>query len=351
MAVIEKRGELQWRALIRKKGYKTVSITRETKAEVEAAASVIESEMVRGVYVDRAESERTTLSDIIDTFIPEYAEKPENYKQRADKKEAWRFQLKHLKEHLGQYSLANIDKKVIKDYRAERSKVVGDSTIRKEIYMLSKLFSYAEQEEDITLPRGNPITKMSKPGEGRARDRRLLPKEWERLVEQCKRSRNTLLWPAVDLAVETAARQGELLGLLWKDVDLTNQIVILRDTKNGEDRAVPLTNRAVAVLKSLKRPRNQFARVVPVERMTLYHAFVAAATRAKIEDYTFHDIRHEALSRFAERGDLSLLELAEISGHKTLQMLKRYTHLRASTLARKINAPVAGAVQEQPPSA
>ena len=104
--------------------------------------------------------------------------------------------------------------------------------------------------------------------------------------------------------------------------------------KNGEARAVPLNSEAVAVLEALPRSINGV--VFPVERMTLYHAFAAACKRAKLDNFTWHDLRHEALSRLAERGDFSVLELAAVSGHKTLQMLKRYTHLQATKLAEKM---------------
>lgn len=102
----------------------------------------------------------------------------------------------------------------------------------------------------------------------------------------------------------------------------------------SEARAVPLTSRALEVIEGL--PRSTTGKVFPVERLTLYHAFIAACKRAKIENYTWHDLRHECLSRLAERGDLSVLELSAISGHKTLQMLKRYTHLQAESLAKKL---------------
>jgi len=132
-------------------------------------------------------------------------------------------------------------------------------------------------------------------------------------------------------------RQGELLNLDWKDIDKKRRLALLLDPekiKTEEPRAVPLTSRALAVLESI--PRSTTGKVFPVERLTLYHAFVAACKRAGIKDYTWHDLRHEALSRLAERGDLSVLELAAISGHKTLQMLKRYTHLQAEKLAQKL---------------
>lgn len=131
-------------------------------------------------------------------------------------------------------------------------------------------------------------------------------------------------------------RQGELLRLEWNNVDFKRKLALLLDPmkiKNGEARAVPLSSAAITVLKGL--PRSTSGLVLPVQRLTLVHAFKAACTRAKIKNLTFHDLRHEAISRLAEHGDLSTLELSAISGHKTLQMLKRYTHLQAEGLARK----------------
>ena len=125
-------------------------------------------------------------------------------------------------------------------------------------------------------------------------------------------------------------RQGELLGLNWNAVDRKRSIAILKDTKNGEVRAVPLSPIALDVLGEL--PVSIKGKIIPVERMTIFHAFQAACKRAGIEDFTWHDLRHLALTRLAERGDMTVLELAAVSGHKTLQMLKRYTHLQAEKL-------------------
>lgn len=132
-------------------------------------------------------------------------------------------------------------------------------------------------------------------------------------------------------------RQGELLSLSWPRIDMKRRLALLVDPekiKNEEPRAVPLSSAAIAVLKGL--PRSVSGLVLPVERLTLYHAFRYACDRAEIKGFTFHDLRHEALSRLAERGDFSVLEMAAVSGHKTLQMLKRYTHLQAEKLAKKL---------------
>lgn len=332
MATIRKKGNFQFHVQIRKKGFPSITKTFETRTEAENWAVVKESEMVRGVYADSSEAERTSLSDLIDRFTDEFA--PSQYRVREDKKEAWRFQCAHLKQHLGAYSLSALDQKCIAKYRQDRLKLVSDSTVRKELFLLSKILNFGEIECAISLPRGNPVSKVRKPADSISRERRLSTEEWNKLVSECRSSRSVYLWWAVELAVETAMRQGELLGLRWNDIDFKRSFALLRLTKNGDDRAVPLSPRVIAILKELPRSIGGF--VLPVERMTLYHAFHAAVVRAGIEDFTFHDLRHEALSRLAESENFSLLELASISGHKSLQMLKKYTHLQAAQLAKKM---------------
>lgn len=209
--------------------------------------------------------------------------------------------------------------------------------MKSELDLLSKVLGYAEKERGITLPAGNPVSKVRKPSPGKGRDRRLVGEEATRLLDQCEASSCSYLAPAARLALETAMRQGELLCLRWTDIDQGRGLALLLDPdkiKTGETRAVPLTPAALRVLRKI--PRSIDGRVFPVDRQSLYGAFKRACGRAGIRDFTWHDLRHEALSRLAERGDLSVLELAAVSGHKQLQMLKRYTHLQAEKLAKKL---------------
>lgn len=343
MATIRARESGYWQAIVRRKGRPAESKTFRTKTEAEIWARQVEADIERGTYQSASDSERNTFSDIATRFREEFA--PYHYRKRDDEKEAWRFQLSRLEDYFGDYALAAIDQKLVAAYRdtrmkppaSSKRKAVSESTVRKEIYMLSKVLGFASSECGIALPRGNPVDKVRKPSEGKARDRRLTNGQWEALERECKKSRNPWLASALALSVETAMRQGELLNLAWKDIDKKRRLALLLDPdkiKTEEPRAVPLTSRAMSVLESI--PRSTTGKVFPVERLTLYHAFVAACKRAGISDYTWHDLRHEALSRLAERGDLSVLELAAISGHKTLQMLKRYTHLQAENLALKL---------------
>lgn len=338
MATIRKKGNYQWHVQIRRKGFPVTTKTFETEVAAIKWARDIESKMDKGIYFDRTPAEQTTLSQHIDDFLKNHA--PGEYRQRKDGKEAYKYQCEHLRKKLGQYCLAVIDQKVVSRYRDDRlkekwrGKLISGSTVRKELYMLSALFVYAEKQCGIELPKGNPVLKVQMPKESKARDRRLNEDEWGKLEAECRASRNRSLWPAVRLAIALGARQGEILNLKWKDINKQRRIALLRETKNGDDRAVPLTSEALAVLNSL--PVSVSGRVFTMQRMTLYHAFRYALKRAGITDYCFHLLRHEALSRLSERGDLSMLEIAAISGHKTLKMLQRYTHLHAEKLAKKL---------------
>ena len=180
----------------------------------------------------------------------------------------------------------------------------------------------------------NPVKRVRRPPSPKSRNRRLVADEAQRLVEACADARNPFLLPAVILAIETAMRQGELISLNWKHINLKKRTAFLPDTKNGESRGVPLSTTAADILRSLPRSIND--QVFPgVTGEAVKRAFIRACRRAHIEDFHFHDLRHEATSRLFEKG-LNAIEVASITGHKTLQMLKRYTHLRTEDLVKKL---------------
>ena len=142
------------------------------------------------------------------------------------------------------------------------------------------------------------------------------------------------LLPLVQLALETAMRQGELLRLHWEYIDLNRGTAHLPDTKNGEARTVPLSSTAIAVLRALPRAlHGDVFRGVTTEAVK--RSYMRAIRRAGSKDLRFHDLRHEATTRLFEKG-LNIMEVASITGHKDLRMLRRYTHLKAEDLARKL---------------
>jgi integrase len=223
-------------------------------------------------------------------------------------------------------------------YRDERLQKVTAGSVRRELTILSHLFEVSCKEWGIFVR--NPVRDITLPPNNRARDRRLQDTEdasdteESRLLAACRRCRNPYLLPIVQFALETAMRQSEIVRLRWQHVNLKRRTAFLPDTKNGESRTVPLSSVAVDVLKAL--PRSINGEVFPgVTTESIKKAFIRAVRHAGIEDLHFHDLRHEATTRLFEQG-LTILEVSSITGHRDLQMLRRYTHLRAEDLAKKL---------------
>jgi len=213
---------------------------------------------------------------------------------------------------------------------------LSESTKRKLAALLSHVFVVARKRWRMDVK--NPVAEIELPSPGQMRKRRLEEGEEARLLaELAKARRAAIVFPMVRLAVETAMRQGELLALTWADVRIVGDYgsAVLHDTKNGEVRIVPLTSTACAILSDMARPLKG-GPIFPIKTSELRSAWEKACDRAGIEGLRFHDLRHEATSRLFELG-LDRIEAASITGHKTLQMLKNYTHLRAERLAQKMN--------------
>ncbi len=218
-------------------------------------------------------------------------------------------------------------------YRNARLKVAKPQTVKHELALFGRIITLAQKEWGLVL-KVHPLKQVALPAVENARDRRLEAGEMERLLKALEASRGSLLAPAVHLAIETGMRRGELLGLAWKRIDYANRIAFLPITKNGRSRQVPLSDKALEVLKGLPQGQRDDL-VLPISGNALRLAWVRAVKRAGLKDLRFHDLRHEAISRYAEMG-LTTSELSLISGHRDLRMLSRYTHLRPTELAQKL---------------
>lgn len=312
-------------ARVRRHGV-TESETFTTRSAAEAWARRVESEIERGLWRDTGEADRTTVADLCAVY------KKQVLPRLKGRHAGPAIRSIELSDIAG-LTLSRLTAKSVAGYRDARLQTVSGETVRKELGTLSKLIDLGVRELGINLP-ANPVRQVTRPPAGRGRERRLTGDEEARLFESLKQCRSPYMLPLTRMALATAARQGELLKMRWSDADLTRRYVLLRDTKNGEDRAMPLSSTALAILEGL--PRSIDGRIFPISQSLVIQAWGHACKRAGLVDLRFHDSRHEALSRMAERGGLSVLELAAVSGHKTLQMLKRYTHLHASDLAQKL---------------
>jgi integrase len=288
--------------------------------------------MDQGLFVSRNEAETTTVAELLERYLRECTvlkkgAGPESCRIRA--------LLRHplAKRYVG--TVRGLD---IAQYRDERLGKVTQGSVRRELTILSQLFRIARKEWGIYV--NNPVREISLPAPSAARCRRLQDgrdgsdSEETRLFAACRKSRNPYLLPIVRLALETAMRQSELVRMHWHHIDLKRRTVFLPLTKNGDSRTVPLSTDAVAVLTAL--PRGINGDVFPgVTTEAIKKAFIRAVRGAGIEDFHFHDLRHEATTRLFEQG-LNIMEVSSITGHRDLQMLRRYTHLRAEDLAKKL---------------
>ncbi|WFT83572.1 site-specific integrase [Methylobacterium sp. CB376] len=216
-------------------------------------------------------------------------------------------------------------------YRDDRLEIVAGDSVRRELTILRHCLEVARREWGIPLP-SNPVGQIKLPEPSKGRQQRLEAEQAQALILALKRSRVWYLRPLVNLAIETGMRRGELLTLRWANVDLSSRIAYLETTKNGHSRTIPLSPGALSVLKGL--PRTD-ARVFPLTGNAVRLAWERLRNRAGLPELRFHDLRHEAISRFFEIG-LSIPEVALISGHRDTRTLMRYTHLRPEVLAKKL---------------
>jgi len=326
MATIINRGPYQWQGKVRRKGHPAQSKTFETKSDAEAWARSIEHEMDRGVFVSRTEAENTTLRECLERYAREVSSTKRGMTQELSRIRVL------LRLPIVDSSMANIRSVDIANLRDQFIRIGrSPATTMRYLALLSHLFNTARKEWGMESV-ANPVELVKKPKVQNARDRRLEPTEEERLLAECCNQGNHWLKPMVCFAIETAMRKGEILSLRWENVDLIKRTAFLPETKNGDSRAVPLSTKAVSVLKSL--PRSVSGQIFCTSEFATRKAFIKACARANIENLRFHDLRHEATSRLAEV--FGIHELAKITGHKDMKMLLRYFHPRAEDLAKKL---------------
>ncbi len=328
MAAIRKRGQRQWEVRIRRKGHPVQCRTFDTKETAERWAREVESEMDKGVFVDRSEAEETTLVEALERWEKEFLPKLSPTSHETE-----RSRVRSLKRHpMTAMNLARIRGKDIVEfiYDLEEEEFSSDS-IRLYLATLSRVFNAARMAWGMEyLINPVPLAKSARPKGSTGRERRLEGNEEESLIEAA----GDHFKPVIRWAVETAMRRGEIAALQWRDVNIARRTAFVRRSKNGEVRTVPLSGAAVAVLHSL--PRRLDGGVFGMTEGAITQAMIDTCNRAKIDGLRFHDLRHEATSRFFENTDLDAIEIASITGHKSMQMLKRYTHLRADRLAKRL---------------
>lgn len=345
MATIEKRtadtGETSYRVKVRLKGYPAQSATFQRLTDAKKWASATESAIREGRHFKTAEAKKHTFDDLLARYykeiLPGY-----NEKEQQERK----FKLDWWGNRLGPLALSDINAAKINEVKADLT--AAPATVNKYLMNLSHAFNIALiQWEWLEI---NPVIKVKSPKLPRGRVRFLDDAERERFLTACRESSNGWLYPCVILALSTGMRQGELMGLKWPDVNLKDGFIILHETKNGDRRRVPLAGHALELLRDHAKVRRldtdllfpgKTCKSKPID---LRKPFKTALKTAEITDFHWHDLRHCTASYLAMNG-ASLAEIAEILGHKTLQMVKRYAHLsdgHVSSVVASMNAKIFG---------
>lgn len=318
-----------WRAVVRIKGHPSVCNHFERKQKADDWAAEVEREIKLGKFQFNQHKQQHTFTDLIERYQSDGA--LEHIRSVEDV-------IRHLeywKTRLGDYALVHLTTDLLGQERqffastpTNKNTQRTPSTVNRYMASLSAILSYAVQLRWIDE---NPCFRLNKLKEASGRDRVLSPDEISRLLVSCQESKSPYLYCLVLMSLTTGARQGELLGLEWRDVDLENKVAHLKETKNGRPRSISLPDPLIEELKALHQARNPskplvFASKTAFGRIDIKKAWKEALKRAEIKDCRAHDMRHTFCTMAAAQG-ASNLELATAMGHRTLTMLQRYTHL------------------------
>lgn len=345
MPTIETRtaddGSTVHRVKIRLKGHPPEHATFKRLTDARKWGQSVEAAMRDGRHFKTSEARRHTAADMIDRYLREVAPlRPRNISNTTRHLNWW-------KAKLGPRLLSDVGPALLAECRNElqtlpggKCKVRSAATVVRYLASLSHAFTIAMKEWNWV--EANPVLKISKPREARGRERFLSDSERERLLVACAASSSRFLRTAVVLAISTGMRRGEMMGIRWEQVDLKRGLIMLTQTKNDTSRAVPLAGLAHGLMTELAQVRRINADLVfygadPARPVDLKKPWDTAVRKAGLADFRFHDLRHTAASYLAMNG-ATTIEIAGILGHKTLQMVKRYSHLANSHTAGVVAA-------------
>lgn len=345
---ISKSGKVSYRVLIRLKGQPTQSATFERKTDAKLWAQKTESSIRERRYFKTYEAQKHTVSDLIDRYLEQVkSQSPKKHKDLKSKMNWW-------KKELGYCILADMSKALLseklyklsqrtKDVKGQQVKVTG-ATVNRYRSALSHACTVATNEWDWL--ESNPFQKIRKEAESRGRTRFLSDGERKCLLAACAASNSPYLYIMVVLALSTGARRGEIMKLTWSDIDLQREAIVLMHTKNGDPRRLALKGYALELMSKHSKVRRISTDLVfpslsrPDKPYEFAKAWEKALIEAQVQNFRFHDLRHSFASYLIQHNGASPAVVAELMGHKTLQMVKRYTHLcdsHAHTVVEDMN--------------
>ena len=331
------------RVRIRLQGYPEQNATFKTKKEAREWAKITEAAIIEGRHFASKKSKRRTLAEAIDRYTEDHLPALSLSEQGNRTRH-----LEYWKKHLGKMTLAHLCndadpirelKKKLSRGNTARGTIRSPATVNRYHASLSKLFTTAMR---WGWANSNPMRLIEKAREADGRERFLADDELDRLLKATAKSKDPYLDIAVKLALTTGGRYSEILGLTWSNVSMERESVTFRNTKNKESRTVPLVDPALSAVTKLHATRRQdtdllFAWSKPDLPKNIQKGWQNALKAAEIENFTFHDLRHTCASYLAMNGARPS-ELAAVLGHKTLAMVKRYSHVSEVHTAELVRA-------------
>ncbi len=330
---INSKNTLTFRARFRRKGYPDQIQTFPDPKLAKQWLDEQQRNALLGIHLPHIQSSKHTLSEAIDRYLLE--ELPRKPKNARNVKQ----HLEWFRKELGQYALSAIRPSIITEKRTlleqgitSKKQKRSPTTVLRYLTSLSHLFAVAVR--DWEWLHENPMEKISKPRATPGRQRYLSTEERKRLLDAVLQSRCPVLYAIVVLALSTGMRRGEIINLRWQNIDLENHKITLATTKNSEPRHVPLVGNTLkaisALLPASKQPHPAdllFPSPTTLKRpYDIQSAWKTSMKKAKLENFTFHDLRHSTASYQAANGR-NLFEIGHLLGHKSPQTTKRYAHL------------------------
>ena len=304
-----RRGKIYWFNFKYKGKRIQDSLETDNKRVAEIVFEKVLNEIVDGSYFEKTRLKKTKFDDMVNKYLKEHA------KQR-DSRTA-----RYLMAFFSGYTLSQISTQLVSKYRTERLKTVKPATVYLELALMRRMYNVAIKEWEWL--NDNPVSRLSfSVGNRNARDRWLTIEQEENLLNAAtnpKWLRNLLM-----AALHTGMRRGEILNLKWQDIDFKRKLIVVMKSKNKQKRSIPMSDTLYNVLGSIQ-VRDISGRVFPISGSSVRHAFDKTVSKAGIEDFRFHDLRHTFATRLVQNG-VDLYKVKELLGHKTISMTMRYSH-------------------------
>ena len=315
-----RRKRNKWQVLIRKKFHKNIAKSFTLKEDAEKYARETEAKIDKGFLVSYEEAQKTRLGELLERYRREITSK-----KKSNTTEDYKIKYLQTLPVSDSYLISVTPTKVAKlrDYLLMERK---PSTVNKYLAFISNAWNIARKEWGINLP-DNPVSLIKKPVVKNRRDRLLTSEEYKKLLHACSLSKLYSMKGMFVFACASAARYGEILKLTKDGVDYVKRTAILRDTKNGEDRVIPLTEEAITVLK--EQPLTTSGHFFQASNDKFKHYWNKAKLIAGVENFRFHDCRAYAISKFfLPPYNFNIPTVAKISGHKSWKELERYERMK-----------------------